>query len=109
MIARGFRVLTALLLLTFAIGPPQAAAQKHRVTASDLDRLVRDKRYPELQAQLPVAKLPPTEKAYFSGILADRSNHTPDAITALEQVLPELGKPAVSAQPSPSAPWQVTT
>ncbi len=92
MTARRYQFCASLVLLACVITLVQAANPKHRIAAADLDRLVRDKRYPELQAQLPAAKLSPAEHAYFSGILADRSNHTADAITALEQVLPGLRK-----------------
>ncbi len=92
MSARRYQFCAWLAFLVCVIPLLQAVVPKHRIAAADLDRLVQDKRYPELQAQLPVAKLTPAEHTYFSGILADRSNHTADAITALEQVLPELRK-----------------
>jgi hypothetical protein len=82
MIARRYKFCAWLVFLVSVISLLQAVVPKHRIAAADLDRLVQDKRYPELQAQLPVAKLTPAEHNYFSGILADSSNHTADAITA---------------------------
>ena len=67
----------------------QAAAQP-RISASDLDHLVQDKRYPELEQQLQLAHLSSIDRGYFTGIVADRNNHPLDAIVDLEKVLPEL-------------------
>jgi predicted aspartyl protease len=57
---------------------------------SDLDRLVREKRYPELERELPSSPLSSMERSYFEGILADRSNHVPQAIVILESLVPSL-------------------
>jgi predicted aspartyl protease len=81
----------SLLLLTIVFLNIQAAAQTG-IDASDLDHLVQDKRYPELEQQLPLAHLSSIDRAYFTGIVADRDNHPEEAIVDLEKVLPELRK-----------------
>jgi Aspartyl protease len=60
------------------------------VSASQLDELVVENRYLELQRNLPAAELTTPERTYFEGILADRTHHVRDAIALLEKVLPEL-------------------
>jgi hypothetical protein len=45
-----------------------------RDSAPDLDTLVSEKNYPELERALPMAKLTELEHAYFLGILSDRLN-----------------------------------
>jgi hypothetical protein len=51
-----------------------ATEQAHSQNAgSDLDRLVREKRYPELERELPSSHLTAVERSYFEGILADRT------------------------------------
>src|SRR5271165_2503098 len=80
-----------LLLLTIVFLNIQGAAQT-RISASDLDHLVQDKRYPQLERQLQLADLSSIDRAYFTGIVADRNNHPEDAILDLEKVLPELRK-----------------
>jgi tetratricopeptide (TPR) repeat protein len=57
---------------------------------SGLDRLVREKRYPELEHELPSSLLTSIERYYFEGILADRRNHVPQAIASLEKLVPGL-------------------
>lgn len=79
-----------LFLLALALTHFSGAAQSHSISASDLDGLVQDKRYPELERQLPLAHLNSTERTYFRGIVADRSNHTTEAIASLEKVLPKI-------------------
>jgi predicted aspartyl protease len=69
----------------------QASVKAHSQNAgSDLDRLVREKRYPELERELPSSHLTATERSYFEGILADRRNHVPQAIAILENLVPSL-------------------
>jgi predicted aspartyl protease len=69
----------------------QVSVREHSENAgSDLDRLVREKRYPELERELPSSHLTAVERSYFEGILADRSNHVPQAITTLESISPSL-------------------
>jgi hypothetical protein len=80
-----------LFLLTAAL-TLHASGQPPAISASRLDRLVQDKRYPELEQQLQSARLDSTERTYFTGIVADRSNHLSEAIADLEKVLPELKK-----------------
>ncbi len=61
-----------------------------QTSTSDLDRLVREKRYPELEHQLPSPNLTEIEHSYFEGILADRRNHVSEAIAILEKIVPSL-------------------
>ena len=89
------------LLLTLGI-PPNISAQsadaarqppakvESKRTALDLDRLLQDREYPELERQLPGANLSAMERYYFEGILADRSNQVSQAIAILEKILPGL-------------------
>jgi Aspartyl protease len=65
-------------------------SQKTNNAAISLDDLVQRKDYPQLERQLSEAKLSSDERAYFQGILADRSNHILTAISLLEQILPDL-------------------
>ena len=58
--------------------------------ASQLDELVAQNRYTELQRNLSVAELTTTDRAYVEGIVADRTHHVADAIALLEKVLPDL-------------------
>ena len=60
------------------------------VSVSQLDALVEENRYLELQRELPAAKVTTAERTYFEGILADRTHHVSDAIALLEKVLPEF-------------------
>jgi hypothetical protein len=68
---------------------PQAKVEPKR-SALDLDRLLQDREYPELERQLPGANLSAVERSYFEGILADRSNQVSQAIATLEKILPGL-------------------
>src|SRR5580658_2167565 len=68
---------------------PQAKVEPNR-SALDLDRLLQDREYPELERQLPGANLSAMERSYFEGILADRSNQVSQAIATLEKILPGL-------------------
>jgi hypothetical protein len=89
------------LLLAFGI-PPNISAQsaeaarqppakvESKRSALDLDRLLQDREYPELERQLPGANLSAMERSYFEGILADRSNQVSQAIAILEEILPGL-------------------
>lgn len=79
-----------LFLLTLVLTHFSGATQSHSISASDLDALVQDNRYPELERQLPLAHLNSTDRTYFKGIVADRSNCTADAIGSLEKVLPKM-------------------
>src|SRR5271165_1362476 len=78
-----------LLLLTIVFLGPNGRGRM-RISASDLDHLVQDKRYPELEQQLQLAHLSSIDRGYFTGIVADRNNQPLDAIVDLEKVLPEL-------------------
>src|ERR1700683_1557255 len=68
---------------------PQAKVEAKR-SALDLDRLLQDREYPELERQLPGANLSGVERYYFQGILADRNNQVSLAIATLEKILPGL-------------------
>jgi predicted aspartyl protease len=68
---------------------PQAKVESKR-SALDLDRLLQDREYPEMERQLPGANLSATERSYFEGILADRNNQVSQAIATLEKILPGL-------------------
>src|SRR5664279_1705810 len=81
----------SLVLLTIVFLNIQAAAQPG-TAASDLDHLVQNKRYPELEQQLRLANLSSIDRVCFTGIVADRNNHPEEAIVDLESVLPELRK-----------------
>src|SRR5208282_4038707 len=81
-----------LSVLLTAVTLVSVAAQQQAVPATELDRLVQDKRYPELERRLQIADLNSTDRTYFEGILADRSNRTTDAIGSLEKILPQLQK-----------------
>lgn len=59
-------------------------------TAKTFDHLVQEKLYTELQRELPGSDLTITERAYFEGIVADRTNNVLHAIALFEKVLPEL-------------------
>ena len=59
-------------------------------TASELDRDVDNRRFTSMEKRLAGATLTPTERTYFEGVLADRTNHAQDAIAKLERVLPAL-------------------
>lgn len=86
---------SALLLSIAAISYclAQASSEKSpQHNAANLDRLVKDKDYPELERELPDAKLDPAERSYFAGILAARQHRVTEAIAKLEQVLPGLRK-----------------
>lgn len=69
-----------------------AAQSAPPLDATTLDRLVDQKLYPDLQRELPGAKLAPLERAYFAGILDAREHRVADAISELEKALPELAK-----------------
>ncbi len=58
--------------------------------ASELDRDIDERRFPSMQKRLDGANLTPTERIYFRGVLADRTNHPQDAITDLQRILPAL-------------------
>lgn len=81
-----------LSVLLTAVTLISVAAQQQAVPATELDRLVQDKRYPELERRLQIADLNSTDRTYFEGILADRSNRTTDAIASLEKILAQLEK-----------------
>jgi predicted aspartyl protease len=70
----------------------QSAADLTESSKVTLERLIEEKRYPELEKQLPSATLGHNERLYFEGILADRLNQPSHAIELLEEVLPELMK-----------------
>lgn len=56
-----------------------------------LDTLVRDKEYPELERRFgSSAQLPPAERDYFAGVLANRKNRLQESIALLEKTLPLL-------------------
>jgi clan AA aspartic protease (TIGR02281 family) len=55
-----------------------------------LDALVQKKEYSELQRELVAANLSADERAYFEGILADRSNQVSQATLLLEKIVPGL-------------------
>ena len=97
---RSLVVAALLLSLIFGIHAAvlaQTTATKH---ASDkappkgmdhaLDGLVQRKEYPALERQLKAANLGRDERAYYAGILADRSNHIADAIAIFEKIIPDL-------------------
>jgi predicted aspartyl protease len=87
------RALSVCLLgLLTVIGLGLCAATQHSVPATELDRLVQDKRYPQLEQQLQIAHLDSTDRIYFEGILADRNNRIADAVASLEKILPQLRK-----------------
>jgi predicted aspartyl protease len=73
-----------------AAAQQSAAKTPAKESASDLDRLVQERRYPELAQSLPAANLTALECSYFEGILADRSNHVSQAIVLLQEALPGL-------------------
>jgi hypothetical protein len=97
----GPRLLRLAILLAFASslsGWAQSAAAAGQVSPpargqssdSDLDRLVREKQYPELEQQLPSSNLTAIERSCFEGILADRVNQVSQAVAVLEKILPSL-------------------
>lgn len=59
-------------------------------TASELDRDIDERRFPSMQRRLDSANLTRTERVYFKGVLADRTNHPQDAIADLQRILPAL-------------------
>jgi predicted aspartyl protease len=69
---------------------PRSLNAQSKSASLDLDHLVREKQYPELERQLPTDELSPTDCAYFEGILADRRNRPVEAIAVLEKILPGL-------------------
>lgn len=72
-------------------GAPQVSPSAHsQILAHDLERLVREKRYPELEHQLLSSNLTAMERSYFEGILADRRNHVSQAIALFERIAPRL-------------------
>lgn len=72
-------------------GARQAPAKAPlQTSSSDLDRLVQERRYPELERRLPSSNLTAMERSYFEGILADRLNHVSQAIAVLERITPGL-------------------
>lgn len=91
--------MAVLLLFFLALGlacAPSPAAQPRpggkqaRVSARVLDRLIRERRYPEFEEQLRSADLKASQRLYFEGILADRTNRVALAVADLNQVLPLL-------------------
>jgi len=87
---RSHRWLACFALVTAAFGEFLAVAQVSKPAGSVLDGLVAEKRYPELERQVPLADLNPAEHAYFVGVLADLTNHPSEAIAALKPILPKL-------------------
>ncbi len=57
-----------------------------------LDRLIEEKRYPELERRLPGAQITAVERAYFEAILDDRRNRVTQCIAAFNKTVPSLRK-----------------
>jgi hypothetical protein len=88
-------VLFAYLCLAVAsLGMPALATPQTDSlnTTSDLNGLVANKQYPELEQALATntAELPPQSRAYFEGILANRLNLAQKSIELLEPLIPKL-------------------
>ncbi len=58
------------------------------VGASQLDELVAQSRYMELQRGLSVAELTTSNRAYFEGIVADRPHHVAEACFGMQEANP---------------------
>lgn len=63
-----------------------------QTAARQLDNLIVEKGYLQLERAVAAAKLSPDERDYFNGILADRKREPARAIGLLEKVLPGLKK-----------------
>jgi predicted aspartyl protease len=78
-------------IIQSAAAPAQPSTKVHpKKRPLDLDRLVQEKDYPELERRLRGAHLTEIERSYFEGILADRNNRIFQAIAILEKALPGL-------------------
>lgn len=75
---------------------PQAVTARHDVPDATeslkvLDALLQDKQYPELERKFGSGvQLPPAERDYFAGVLANRKNFVSESAALLEKTLPLL-------------------
>jgi hypothetical protein len=58
--------------------------------ASNMDTLVSNKEYAQLERALPSTTMSKVDEAYFSGLLANHLNRPADSIKLLESILPTL-------------------
>lgn len=82
--------LLAVGFLVYVFASRALLAKSKPVSASDLDRLIQEKQYPQLRDDISSAQLNSIERTYFEGILADRENRVKRAIALLEPILPTL-------------------
>jgi hypothetical protein len=68
----------------------QTHVRRQDPDASRLDELIAQNRYLELQRDLCAAQLSTSNRAYFEGIVADRTHNVADAIALLGKALPDL-------------------
>ncbi len=83
-------VLASLLPGQTAVHGKSGRSSSAPAVTSELDRDIDERRFPAMQKRLDGANLTPTERMYFDGVLADRTNHPQDAIADLQRILPAL-------------------
>jgi predicted aspartyl protease len=81
---------TNALLYVQAGSATQTSVRRQKLSASRLDELIAQNRYPELQRDLATAELSTVVRTYFEGIVADRTHKVAEAIALLSKALPDL-------------------
>ena len=88
-----YLLLLQLIIFVFAapafpqVAKPHATASK---THTELDRLIDQREYPELEHRMTQVKLDAADQAYFEGVLANRKNELQKSISLLEDLPPKL-------------------
>ena len=81
-------LVSAICVLLIACSVPAQIAPKKQ--QPDLDQLVEQREYPELERVLPAASLDQLSRDYFEGVLANRRNELQGSIDLLQPLIPKL-------------------
>ena len=80
----------ALVVLAWSL-PPQSKDGVSQFGTTDLNQLLRDRRYLELNAALSSkSNLSASDRTFFEGVMANRCNRVADSIRMLEPLVPTL-------------------
>ena len=81
----------ALVLASLAV--LQASTGQRQITGPDLDLLLNLRSYVELEKALASdTNLSPEDRAYFTGVMANRRNRAAESIKVLQPLIPELSR-----------------